>query len=102
MFFFNIERVFDCFRMDVLNEEDEKDTIYAILIYAVTSFVCVMLLIVLVYVACAKRYRLNWFEKNLLENADNIKEISNRYVRHSANQENNKAKDKVALEYVIR
>ncbi|KAI4464517.1 synaptotagmin [Holotrichia oblita] len=63
--------------MDVLNEEDEKDTIYAILIYAVTSFVCVMLLIVLVYVACAKRYRLNWFEKNLLENADNIKDISN-------------------------
>ncbi|GJQ84144.1 putative C2 domain protein [Trypoxylus dichotomus] len=63
-------------RMDVLNEEDDKDTIYAVLIYAVTSFVCIMLLVVLVYVACAKRYRLNWFEKNLLESAGNIKQMS--------------------------
>lgn len=63
--------------MDVL-EEDDKDTIYAVLLYAIVSFVCVMLLIVLVYVTCARRYRLNWFEKNLLENADSIKEISHR------------------------
>ncbi|CAH0390007.1 unnamed protein product [Bemisia tabaci] len=39
-------------------------------VYAFTSFLLVLFAITLIYVACAKRYRLNWFEKNLLETAD--------------------------------
>ncbi|XP_054283657.1 synaptotagmin-5 isoform X2 [Macrosteles quadrilineatus] len=39
-------------------------------LYGVVSFVVVLLGAMLMYVACSKRYRLNWFEKNLLESAD--------------------------------
>uniref|UniRef100_A0AAG5DA67 C2 domain-containing protein n=1 Tax=Anopheles atroparvus TaxID=41427 RepID=A0AAG5DA67_ANOAO len=40
-----------------------------IAIYGSVSFLVVSLLGVLVYITCSKRYRLNWFEKNLLESA---------------------------------
>ncbi|XP_018319644.1 synaptotagmin-1 [Agrilus planipennis] len=64
--------------MDVMIEDEEQEpSIYIIALYALLSFLCAMLLIVLVYVACNKKYKLNWFEKNLLENAEN------KEIRHS-------------------
>ncbi|XP_058450136.1 synaptotagmin-A [Malaya genurostris] len=38
-----------------------------VIVYAATSFLIVSLLGLLIYITCSKRYRLNWFEKNLLE-----------------------------------
>ncbi|XP_053675820.1 synaptotagmin-5 [Anopheles nili] len=40
-----------------------------IAIYGSVSFLVVSLLGLLIYITCSKRYRLNWFEKNLLESA---------------------------------
>ncbi|XP_052867372.1 synaptotagmin-5 [Anopheles cruzii] len=39
-------------------------------IYGSISFLIVSLLGLLIYITCSKRYRLNWFEKNLLESAN--------------------------------
>ncbi|XP_075214201.1 synaptotagmin alpha [Lycorma delicatula] len=43
---------------------------YYLILYAVVSFLLVLLAAMFVYVACSRRYRLNWFEKNLLESAE--------------------------------
>lgn len=40
-----------------------------IAIYGSVSFLVVSLLGLLIYITCSKRYRLNWYEKNLLESA---------------------------------
>lgn len=40
-----------------------------VILYVSISFLIVSLLGVLIYITCSKRYRLNWFEKNLLETA---------------------------------
>lgn len=64
-----------CFRMDPESGIDES---YYIALYAVLSFVVVILLVLLIYVACTKKYRLNWFEKNLLETAE-TKELAHRW-----------------------
>lgn len=61
-------------RMDSVSDSDES---YYVALYAVVSFVLVMLIVLLLYVACTKKYRLNWFEKNLLETAD-AKELAHR------------------------
>lgn len=63
--------------MDGFEEDDNEPSVYLVAFYAVLSFVCAMLLVLLLYVACARKYRLNWFEKNLLEVAD-TKDISHR------------------------
>ncbi|XP_067002242.2 synaptotagmin-5 [Anabrus simplex] len=43
---------------------------YYLALYALISFLLLMLVVMLLYVACSKRYRLNWFEHNLLEAAE--------------------------------
>ncbi|KAK7872390.1 hypothetical protein R5R35_007006 [Gryllus longicercus] len=43
---------------------------YSVVLYGLVSLLLVMLVVMLLYVACSKRYRLNWFEKNLLEAAE--------------------------------
>ncbi|XP_026469194.1 synaptotagmin-5-like [Ctenocephalides felis] len=48
---------------------NDADSIYQAAGYAALSFIFVALAALLFYVACSKRYRLNWFEKNLLERA---------------------------------
>lgn len=59
-------------------EDEEKDpSVYIVALYGVLSFVFIMLIVILLYVACARKYRLNWFEKNLLESADS-KELAHR------------------------
>uniref|UniRef100_A0A336K0W5 CSON011185 protein n=1 Tax=Culicoides sonorensis TaxID=179676 RepID=A0A336K0W5_CULSO len=44
-------------------------------IYAVLSFVIVTLLGALIYITCSKKYKLNWFEKNLLDQAKEREEL---------------------------
>lgn len=55
--------------MDVLSEDPDPSSYYLAL-YGLISFLLVMLIVMLLYVACSKKYRLNWFEKNLLEAAE--------------------------------
>ncbi|KAF5281254.1 hypothetical protein FQA39_LY05140 [Lamprigera yunnana] len=58
--------------MEISDEEEGKrpSPYLLALLYALLSFVGVLLLIFLVFVVCIRKYRLNWFEKNLLETAD--------------------------------
>lgn len=63
--------------MDTFEVDENEPSVYLVAFYAVLSFVCAMLMVLLLYVACARKYRLNWFEKNLLEVAD-TKSISHR------------------------
>ncbi|GAB6021925.1 hypothetical protein CHUAL_006088 [Chamberlinius hualienensis] len=46
-----------------------SDSSYYAAVYSVVSVLIGMLLVLLVYVACSKRYRLNWFEKTVLQSA---------------------------------
>lgn len=63
--------------MDSLKSNDEitvsQIAIYATLTTIVVSFICVLL-----YLTCSKRYRLNWFENNLLETAKEDEENAQR------------------------
>lgn len=64
----------------------EMDTVYRqddislpqVLLYGSISFLIVSLLGVLLYISCSKKYKLNWFEKNLLENANGTEELGQR------------------------
>lgn len=44
--------------------------LYYAVLYGIISFLLVLVVLLLFYVACSKRYRLNWFERNLLETAE--------------------------------
>lgn len=46
-------------------------TYYYAFLYGAVSFILVLMALFLLYVICSKRYRLNWFEKDLLEKAKN-------------------------------
>uniref|UniRef100_A0A8D8WY77 Uncharacterized protein n=1 Tax=Cacopsylla melanoneura TaxID=428564 RepID=A0A8D8WY77_9HEMI len=50
-------------------------------LYATFSFLFVILAALLFYVACSRRYRLNWFEKNLLESAEDSTQSEEALVR---------------------
>lgn len=64
--------------MDVtFNPEDV--TLPQIALYATISFLIVTVLGVLLYITCSKKYRLNWFERNLLETACENQEFGQRY-----------------------
>lgn len=45
-------------------------------LYAAISFLIVSILGVLIYITCSKKYRLNWFEKHLLEAATETEEMT--------------------------
>jgi Ca2+-dependent lipid-binding protein len=62
--------------MDAVNEPSDSSS-YHVALYGLISFLLVMLVVMLLYVACSKKYRLNWFEKNLLETAE-TEEMRNR------------------------
>lgn len=51
--------------MDLQNEL----SVSQVALYALLSFILVSLLGVLIYITCSKKYKLNWFENNLLETA---------------------------------
>lgn len=57
--------------------EGSDPSSYYLALYGLISFLLVMLIVMLLYVACSKKYRLNWFEKNLLETAETTE------LRHS-------------------
>ncbi|KAF5286369.1 hypothetical protein FQR65_LT12663 [Abscondita terminalis] len=58
--------------MEISEEEEKEPSAYIVaLLYALLSFVIVLLLVFIISIVCFKKYRLNWFEKNLLESADN-------------------------------
>lgn len=63
--------------MDSLKSSDEvtasQVAAYVILSCIVVSFICVLL-----YLTCSKRYKLNWFENNLLEVAKENEENAQR------------------------
>lgn len=63
--------------MDVtFNPEDI--TLPQFALYATISFLIVTVLGVFLYITCSKKYRLNWFEKNLLETACENQELGQR------------------------
>lgn len=51
-----------------------------VVLYTILSFLIVTLLGALIYVTCSKKYKLNWFEKNLLETAKERESLRQRYV----------------------
>lgn len=63
--------------MDIaLNPEDL--TVAQVALYATVSFLVVSVLGVFLYITCSKKYKLNWFEKNLLETACENQEFGQR------------------------
>lgn len=47
---------------------------YRVAVYACISVLVGMLLVLLVYVACSRRYKLNWFERTVLQTAKEVEE----------------------------
>lgn len=63
--------------MDVTIKEEEF-SLAQVAIYASLSFFLVSLLGIVLYITCSKKYKLNWFEKNLLETASETEEMAQR------------------------
>lgn len=63
--------------MDSLKSNDEI-TVSQVVIYATLSCLVVSFIFVLLYLTCSKRYKLNWFENNLLETAKENEENAQR------------------------
>lgn len=65
--------------MDItFNPEDI--TLSQVALYTTISFLIVSVLGVFLYITCSKKYKLNWFEKNLLETACENREFGQRFV----------------------
>lgn len=54
----------------------EEISVSQVALYAAMSFLIVSILGVLIYITCSKKYRLNWFEKHLLEAATETEEMT--------------------------
>lgn len=63
--------------MDSLKSNDEI-TVSQVAIYATLTTILVSFICILLYLTCSKRYRLNWFENNLLETAKENEENAQR------------------------
>lgn len=63
--------------MDFHINEDEI-SIPQVVYFASITFFIIILLGFLIYISCSKKYRLNWFEKNLLETAKEVGNTSQR------------------------
>lgn len=63
--------------MDTVYRQDDI-SLPQVLLYGSISFLIVSLLGVLLYISCSKKYKLNWFENNLLENANGTEELGQR------------------------
>lgn len=57
---------------------EEEFSVQQVALYASVSFMVVSLMGILVYITCSRRYRLNWFEKNLLETAQESRDLNDR------------------------
>lgn len=60
-------------------------TVPQVALYSAISFLVVTVVGVFLYITCSKKYKLNWFEKNLLETACESQEFNARYVLASSN-----------------
>lgn len=63
--------------MDIIIR-DEDISLSQVALYASISFLVVSIVGAFLYITCTKKYRLNWFEKNLLETASDKEEMSQR------------------------
>lgn len=48
----------------------EENPLTTVILVGILSFAASMIIIILMYVACGRKYRLNWYEKNLLESVE--------------------------------
>ena len=64
--------------MDPLKSTEDDISVPKVAIYATFSFIIVSLIGILLYITCSKRYKLNWFENNLLETAKENEENDQR------------------------
>lgn len=64
--------------MDSLKTSSDELTISQVAIYIAVSCIVVSFVCILLYLTCSKRYRLNWFENNLLETAKENEEDAQR------------------------
>lgn len=64
--------------MDPLKSTEDDISVSQVAIYAAFSFIIVSLIGILLYITCSKRYKLNWFENNLLETAKENEENDQR------------------------
>lgn len=53
--------------MGAIPENVANYTYFYFSVYVASAFVITLLALMLFYVACSKKFRLNWYEKNLLE-----------------------------------
>lgn len=65
--------------MDIAFDPNDV-TLPQIALYAIISFLIVAIISVFLYITCSKRYKLNWFEKNLLETATESQDLGTRCV----------------------
>lgn len=65
--------------MDLINQLDSF-AMPQVAVYVALSFIIVTLLGIIIYLTCGKKYRLNWFEKNLLESAKEREHLRQRYL----------------------
>lgn len=65
--------------MDIVIREEDI-SLAQIGVYASVSFLVVSAVGAALYTTCSKRYRLNWFEQNLLESAHEKEEDQQRWV----------------------
>lgn len=61
----------------MINSEENPFT--TVILVGVVSFIASMIVILLMYAVCARKYRLNWYEKNLLESVEHGNEKIKRY-----------------------
>lgn len=67
--------------MDFTIDPDDI-TMPQVALYSTISFLIVTVIGVFLYITCSKKYKLNWFEKNLLETACESQEFGARFVRN--------------------
>lgn len=65
--------------MDFAFDPDDI-TVPQVALYSTISFLIVTVIGVFLYITCSKKYKLNWFEKNLLETACENQEFGARFV----------------------
>lgn len=63
--------------MDFTFDPDEI-TLLEVALYLTISFLIVTVIGIFLYISCSKKYKLNWFEKNLLETACESQEFGAR------------------------
>lgn len=71
--------------MDIVIREEDI-SLAQIGVYASVSFLVISAVGAALYTTCSKRYRLNWFEQNLLESANEKDEDQQRWVSNEIDE----------------